>query len=56
MGDPHLTYPEAIVVGLLQGVTELFPSPASAAASSSPPSSAAGGPKTSTSPPTNPRT
>jgi undecaprenyl-diphosphatase len=25
MGDPHLTYPEAIVVGLLQGVTELFP-------------------------------
>ena len=22
MGDPHLTYPEAIVVGLLQGVTE----------------------------------
>src|SRR3989440_7778615 len=25
MSDPHLTYPEAIVVGLLQGVTELFP-------------------------------
>ena len=25
MADPHLTYPEAIVVGLLQGVTELFP-------------------------------
>src|SRR5262249_59833517 len=25
MGDPHLTYPEAIVVGLLQGVSELFP-------------------------------
>jgi len=25
MGDPHLTYPEAIIVGLLQGVTELFP-------------------------------
>src|SRR5215510_7420619 len=25
MGDPHLTYPEAIVIGLLQGVTELFP-------------------------------
>ncbi len=25
MGDPHLTYSEAIVVGLLQGVTELFP-------------------------------
>jgi undecaprenyl-diphosphatase len=25
MGDPHLTYPEAIAVGLLQGVTELFP-------------------------------
>jgi len=23
--DPHLTYPEAIVVGLIQGVTELFP-------------------------------
>jgi len=25
MADPHLTYPEAVVVGLLQGVTELFP-------------------------------
>src|SRR2546430_1141657 len=25
MGDPPLTYPEAIMVGLLQGVTELFP-------------------------------
>src|SRR5437764_5103963 len=25
MGNPHLTYPEAIVIGLLQGVTELFP-------------------------------
>jgi len=25
MADPHLSYPEAIVVGLLQGVTELFP-------------------------------
>ena len=25
MSDPHLTYPEVIVVGLLQGVTELFP-------------------------------
>jgi undecaprenyl-diphosphatase len=25
MSQPHLTYPEAIVVGLLQGVTELFP-------------------------------
>src|SRR5215468_1061373 len=25
MGVPHLTYPEAIVIGLLQGVTELFP-------------------------------
>ena len=25
MGDPHLTYPEAVVIGLLQGVTELFP-------------------------------
>ncbi|MGH3164830.1 MAG: hypothetical protein ACRDN0_02920 [Trebonia sp.] len=22
---PHLTYPEALVVGLIQGVTELFP-------------------------------
>src|ERR1700754_667432 len=25
MSDPSLTYPEAIVIGLLQGVTELFP-------------------------------
>ncbi|WP_433291351.1 undecaprenyl-diphosphate phosphatase [Actinoplanes sp. CA-030573] len=25
MSDPTLTYPEAIVIGLLQGVTELFP-------------------------------
>ncbi len=25
MADPTLTYPEAIVIGLLQGVTELFP-------------------------------
>ena len=25
MAVPHLTYPEAIVIGLLQGVTELFP-------------------------------
>jgi undecaprenyl-diphosphatase len=25
MADPILTYPEAIVIGLLQGVTELFP-------------------------------
>lgn len=25
MVQPHLTYPEAIVIGLLQGVTELFP-------------------------------
>jgi undecaprenyl-diphosphatase len=25
MGNPHLTYPEALVIGLLQGVTELFP-------------------------------
>ena len=25
MSVPHLTYPEAIVIGLLQGVTELFP-------------------------------
>ena len=25
MADPSLTYPEAIVIGLLQGVTELFP-------------------------------
>jgi undecaprenyl-diphosphatase len=25
VADPHLSYPEAIVVGLLQGVTELFP-------------------------------
>ncbi len=25
MSDPHLTYPEAIFVGLIQGATELFP-------------------------------
>jgi undecaprenyl-diphosphatase len=25
VADPHLTYPEAVFVGLLQGVTELFP-------------------------------
>jgi hypothetical protein len=24
----HLTYPEALIIGLFQGVTELFPSPA----------------------------
>ena len=28
----HLTYAEAMVIGLIQGVTELFPSPAWATA------------------------
>jgi undecaprenyl-diphosphatase len=46
MGDPHLTYPEAIAVGLLQGVTELFPVSSLGHSILIPPCSAAAGPTT----------